>query len=82
MTFADMSKLSEDERISFIGRIVTEKRLSTWCLTDDETDKPERYRRKLRERFPSLICGEEIRRNFPAKGCAGFTVHPPADSAN
>lgn len=75
--FADISKLPEDDRIKLIGNLVMGKRLSTWCLTDDEPDKPERYRRKMKQWFPLLVLGEEIRRNFPGKGCAGFTVKPP-----
>lgn len=78
--YVDMSRMSEDERIDFIGALVMQQRISTWCLTDDEPDKPERYRAKLHTRFPLLILGTEIKRSFPAKGVAGFTVNPPAYS--
>lgn len=73
----DLSKLSEDDRIRLIGNTVMNQRLSTWCLTDDVPGKVERYRAKLKDFFPMLILGEEIKRGFPAEGCAGFTVKPP-----
>lgn len=76
--FADISKWPEDKRIKFIGNLVMESRKSAWCLTDDEPDKPERYRRKMHNWFPLLVLGEEIKRGFPGPGCAGFTVNPPA----
>jgi hypothetical protein len=82
MKYVDMHKLSEDERIKFIGTTVMQKRISTWCLTDDEPGKIERYRKKLSERFPLLVLGEETRRNFPVKGTGGFTVNPPPQSNN
>lgn len=78
--YVDMSRLSEDERIDVIGNFVMEGRVATWCLTDDEPGKPERYRTKLHTRFPLLILGTEIKRSFPTKGVAGFTVNPPAYS--
>ena len=49
-------------------------------MTDDEPKKPERYKKKLRERFPLLILGDEIKRNFPTEGCAGFKVYPPVQN--
>lgn len=73
----DLHKLTEDERIAFQGNFVMLNRISTWVLTDDEPGKPERYQAKMKKAFPLLVVGEEIRRSFPSKGCAGFTVKPP-----
>lgn len=72
----DMSSMGEDARIKYTGNFVMQNRQSAWMLTDDEKDKPERYRRKMAKWFPLLKLGE-IKRAFPSKGCAGFTVHPP-----
>ncbi len=53
--FIDLHRLPEDERIIVIGE---------YCLlhpsekvavpTDDEPGKPERYKRKIEEKFPQL----------------------------
>lgn len=75
----DLSKLSEDQRIKAIGNFVMESRKSTWCITDDEPDKPERYKRKMKKQFPFLVLGE-IKHRFPGKGAAGFTVYPPVQN--
>lgn len=74
--FVDISKMSENQRIKYTGNFVTESGNSAWCMTDGEPGKPERYKKKMGEWFPLLKLGE-IKRSFPAAGCAGFTVHRP-----
>lgn len=77
--FVDIAKLSEDERIELAGRMAMQERKSSWLLTDDVPGKPERYREKLRLRYPLLRIGE-IKRSFPVKGSAGFSVYPPQEN--
>ena len=53
--FRDIADFSEDERIRRIGNACRARpgQLVAF-VTDDEPDKPERYIRKLAERFPDV----------------------------
>lgn len=72
----DISKLSENDRITLTGQTAMSTPNGTWCLTDDQPGKIERYRDKMKKQFPFLELGE-IKRGFPGLGCGGFTCKPP-----
>ena len=52
--FLDLHRLDEDARIDLIGRTVSEGKKTVGVCVDDEEGKPERYARKIRERFPGV----------------------------
>ena len=47
--YADLSDLSEDERIATIAHLVRDHGLSVAVCVDDEPGKPERYAAKLQK---------------------------------
>jgi hypothetical protein len=51
--FIDMGDNKEDERIDAIGKAAMLGNIVAF-VTDDEPGKPERYIKKLKERFPSV----------------------------
>jgi hypothetical protein len=51
--FSDLHRLPEDERIRIIGDAYMAG-AKVGVPIDDEPDKPQRYRRKLQERYPGI----------------------------
>ena len=52
--FKDIADHDEDERIRQIGEKAMREKLVVGFITDKEEGKPERYIRKLQERFPGI----------------------------
>lgn len=52
--FFDLYKLDEDKRIDLIGHMVMTHKKTVAIMVDDEPDKPERYIRKLKQKFPMI----------------------------
>lgn len=55
--YADLKNLSEDERITLIGRTATVHKKTIGVIVDDQ-QKADRYKQKLTAQFPDLevIC--------------------------
>ena len=52
--YKDLGGLAEDDRIREIGEKCMRDKLVVGFVVDDEPDKPERYIRKLKERWPGI----------------------------
>ena len=52
--YQDLGDEAEDERIRQIGEKTMREKLVVGFITDKEKGKPERYIRKLQERFPGI----------------------------
>lgn len=68
-------RVPEDERIRRIGEYVMSPAFAgkkALVATDDEEGKPERYRRKLLERYPGIAAGEIVK--GPTPGACSFSV--------
>lgn len=72
--FADLHLLAEDDRITVIGRYVTEHGKTVGVCVDDVPGKPERYARKLRERFPGIVILDTTK--GPTAGVVTIRVGP------
>jgi hypothetical protein len=72
--YADLHALSEDERIGVIGHTVTAHGKTVAVCVDDQPAKVERYKRKLRERFPSVVILDTTK--GPVKGVVTIRVGP------
>lgn len=59
--YKDLHSMSEDERINHIGNSVMASGLLVGICTDDEPGKPERYIKKLTERFPKIKIIETVK---------------------
>jgi len=54
--FVDLHRLPEDARIDIIGTYALQHPSEKIAVpTDDEPNKPERYKKKLQTKFPQLI---------------------------
>lgn len=53
--YLDIADAKEDERIELIGKAVMQAKKIVAFFTDDEPDKPQRYVRKLKAKFPGII---------------------------
>lgn len=72
--FLDTHKLSEDQRIDVIGHAVTEHGKTVAVCVDDVVGKPERYIKKLKERFPGVVVLERVK--GPVAGVVTIRVGP------
>lgn len=54
MTYQDLHKLPEDDRITLIGERATKGERIAVLLERDEPEKIDRYIRKVTERFPHV----------------------------
>jgi len=72
--FVDLHALSEDERIDMIGHAVTVHGKTVGVLIDDQPGKVERYRRKLRDRFPAAVVLDQT--SGPVEGVVTIRVGP------
>lgn len=70
----DLYRLSEDERIEWIGEKTMRDSTAVFCVDHDrvEKGKADRYMRKLRERFPRV---REVRREEDTPVHNVTTVH-------
>lgn len=79
--YFDLHKLPEDERIIGMGETVMRTRKTAAVVTDDRPkDKAERYKAKLRARFPGLVIGPTM--PGPVKGSVWFRIAPPPAENN
>lgn len=56
--YADLHRLSEDDRITVIGKTVMEHKQVVAVAIDAEPEKVFRYRTKLLQRFPGIVIEE------------------------
>jgi hypothetical protein len=59
--YADLGDYEEDKRIAIIGKLVTETGKTAAIITDDEPGKPERYIKKITERFPLVMVLDQFK---------------------
>lgn len=52
--FFDISKLSEDQRITLMGNIIRKDRAAIGCLVDHNQETIDRYIRKMTTQFPDI----------------------------
>ena len=72
--YADLGDLSEDERITIIGRTVVERGMTVAVCVDDQPANVARYIRKIRDRFPTVVVIEQFK--GPAKGIVTIKLGP------
>jgi hypothetical protein len=77
-SYQDLYKLPEDDRIRLMGHYVMDHGLTISCIVDDEPDKPERYIRKFKARFPGIQVLEQFK--GPVKGTITIKLGPPANA--
>lgn len=53
--FLDLHDLEEDERIAMIGHMVRDHGKTVSVCIDNISSKIDRYKRKVKERFPEVI---------------------------
>ena len=70
----------EDERIEKIGDIVLSKRITAGLVVDDTVGTPDRYKRKLEEKFPGILVA--FIGKGPLQGQYELKVSPPVHSEN
>lgn len=58
--YADLHSFDEDQRIGIIGNHVLKTGATVAVLVDDVPGKAERYIRKMRERFPTIVMLEQF----------------------
>lgn len=73
--YADLADLPEDQRIQVIGEFILRTGKTTVVCTDDLPGKPERYVRKILNKFPTLSIGKTFK--GPTPGCVAIQVGPP-----
>lgn len=69
--YSDLKNLSEDERITLIGRAATVHKKIIGVIVDDQK-KADRYIKKLTAQFPDI----EIISQFPLAGSITIKVGP------
>ncbi|MGN6206034.1 hypothetical protein [Humibacter sp.] len=72
--YADLGDLSEDERITIIGRTVVERGKTVAVCVDDQPAKVARYIRKIRDRFPTIVVLSQSK--GPARGIVTIKLGP------
>lgn len=73
--FVDFHRLTEDDRILVMGKMVMEQKKVACFLVDDEPGKPQRYINKLLKHFPTInIIGQW---EGPTPGCVTVKIGPP-----
>jgi len=72
--FVDLHALSEDERIQMIGHTVVAHGKTVGVMVDDLPGKVERYLKKLRERFPTVVVLSQTK--GPVDGVVTIKVGP------
>lgn len=73
--YADLADMPEDQRIDVIGNMILRTGKTAAVCTDDEPGKPERYIRKILNKFPTLSIGKTVK--GPTPGCVFIQVGPP-----
>lgn len=73
--YSDLADLPEDERIRIVGETVTLHGKTVGLCVDDTPGKADRYKRKLRERFPGVVILDTKR--GPVKGVITIRVGLP-----
>lgn len=72
--YADLADLSEDERITIIGRTVVEMGKTVAVCVDAQPAKVARYIRKIRDRFPTVVVLSQS--NGPVAGIVTIKLGP------
>ena len=72
--YKDLADQPEDERIRQIGEKVTREKFTVAVLVDDEPGKPERYIRKLLQRYPGVQILKQVK--GPTPGVVTIKVGP------
>lgn len=78
--YADLHGFDEDARIDLIGRTCVEGGKTVAFVVDDVPDKPDRYVRKLLEKFPGIRVVS--RGPGPVAGTYTVKVAPPDPTEN
>ena len=63
--YADLADLPEDERIKIIGHTITVHLKTVAVCVDDQPGKPERYIKKMTERFPGVVVIDQFKGPVP-----------------
>jgi hypothetical protein len=75
-TFVDLYDQAEDQRIETIGKLIMSRRSLCGVCVDDEPGKPERYVKKVLERFPAIELVDQSK--GPVEGVVTLRFRPKA----
>lgn len=78
--FMDVGDLEEDKRIDMIVHQARDHKKVVAFITDDIPDKPERYIRKIKEKYPEVVVFDRFK--GPVENTVTIKVGPPEKGAN